>query len=136
MIRKLAILSLCCFASFVLSAQQKQNNPKGSIIFTELIHDYGTIDVGSPGNCEFKFTNTMKKPLVVRNVKPSCGCTVAKWSKEPILPGETGVIKLSYNTKIPGLFLKTITVTSNASNSSVMLQIKGNVVAYQKHQNR
>jgi len=121
------LLGVICFASFSLSAQQKHNKQNDSIIFTELIHDYGTIDVGSPGHCEFKFTNKMKKPLVISNVKPSCGCTIAKWSKEPILPGKTGVIKISYNTKIPGTFLKVITVNSNAKNSTVLLQIKGNV---------
>jgi len=127
MIRRIAILGLCSLFSFVLFAQEGQNNQKESIVFTELIHDYGTIDLGSPGHCEFRFTNTMKKPLVVHNVKPSCGCTVAKWSKEPILPGKTGMINISYNTKIPGTFLKIITVTSNAKNSTVLLQIKGNV---------
>lgn len=123
-----AILFLFCFASLTLFAQkQQQNNQNDSIIFTELIHDYGTIDVGSPGHCEFKFTNNKKTPLVISNVKPSCGCTVADWPKEPILPGKTGVIKLNYNTKIPGTFSKTITVNSNAKNSTVILQIKGNV---------
>lgn len=122
-----AILFLSCFASFTLMAQKQQKNQNDSIIFTQTMFDYGTIDVGSSGSCEFKFTNGMKTPLVVSNVKPSCGCTVADWTKEPILPGKTGVIKLNYNTKIPGTFNKTITVNSNAKNSTVILQIKGNV---------
>ncbi|HEY5589384.1 MAG TPA: DUF1573 domain-containing protein [Paludibacter sp.] len=122
-----AILFLFCLTSTVLFGQKQQKIQNDSIIFTELIHDYGTIDVGSPGHCEFKFTNGMKTPLIVSNVKPSCGCTVADWTKEPILPGKTGVIKLNYNTKIPGTFSKTITVNSNAKNSTVILQIKGNV---------
>lgn len=121
------ILFLFCFVSLTIMAQKQQKNQNDSIIFTELIHDYGTIDVGSPGHCEFKFTNKMKTPLVISNVKPSCGCTVADWTKEPILPGKTGVIKLNYNTKIPGSFNKTITVNSNAKNATVVLQIKGNV---------
>jgi len=122
-----AILFLFCLTSTVLFGQKQQKIQNDSIIFTELIHDYGTIDVGSPGHCEFKFTNRMKTPLVVSNVKPSCGCTVADWTKEPILAGKTGLIKLNYNTKIPGTFSKTITVNSNAKNSTVILQIKGNV---------
>lgn len=120
-------LFLICLTSTILIAQKHKKNQNDSIIFTELVHDYGTIDVGSPGHCEFKFTNGMKTTLVVSNVKPSCGCTVADWTKEPILPGKTGVIKLNYNTKIPGTFSKTITVNSNAKNSTVILQIKGNV---------
>lgn len=126
MIKKLAILCFICF-SLGLSAQQKQNKQNDSIIFTKLVHDYGIIDVGSPGHCEFTFTNKKKTSLVISNVRPSCGCTVAKWSKEPILPGKTGSIKINFSTKIPGTFLKTITVTSNAKNSTVILQIRGNV---------
>jgi len=122
-----AILFLFCLATLTLMAQKQQKNQNDSINFTELIHDYGTIDVGSPGSFEFKFTNGMKTPLVVSNVKPSCGCTVADWTKEPILHGKTGVVKINYNTKIPGTFSKTITVNSNAKNSTVILQIKGNV---------
>ena len=123
MIRKLALLAFICF-SLGMSAQQKQND---SIIFTQLIHDYGTIDVGSPGHSEFTFINKKKTSLVISNVRPSCGCTVAKWSKEPILPGKTGSIKINFSTKIPGTFFKTITVTSNAKNATVTLRIKGNV---------
>jgi len=130
MIKKLAFMSLFCFAAYVLSAQKKQSLPKESIIFTALVYDYGTIEVGSPGNSVFKFTNTMKKPLVISNVKPSCGCTVAHWTKTPVLPGKTGVISLHYNTKIPGTFNKTITVRSNAKNGTVVLRIKGNVTRY------
>ena len=130
MTKKLAIISLFCLAAIVLVAQKKQSPTKDSIIFKELIYDYGTIEVGSPGNSEFIFTNTMKKPLVISNVKPSCGCTIANWTKGPILPGKTGVIKLDYNTKIPGTFNKTIVVSSNAKNKTVILTIKGNVNRY------
>jgi hypothetical protein len=132
MTKKLAILSLFSFVVIVLFAQKQQNYQNDSIVFTELIHDYGTIDVGSPGHVEFKFTNGMKTPLVISNVKPACGCTVADWTKEPIPAGKTGVIKLGYNTKIPGTFSKTITVNSNAKNATVILRIKGTVLQLQK----
>ena len=132
MTKRLAVLSLFCFAAFILMAQNKQNKDKETIIFSEMIHDYGTIEVGSPGKSEFKFTNNMKRALVISNVNPSCGCTVADWPKEPILAGKTGIIKLHYNTKIPGTFNKTIMVNSNARNPTVMLRIKGNVIRIQK----
>lgn len=133
MIKKNFLLSLCCLATVILVGQQKPPLQKDVIVFTELTHDYGTIEVGSPGHCEFRFTNTMKKALVISNVKPSCGCTVASWPKEPIPAGKTGVIKVSYNTKIPGTFYKTIAVTSNAKNATVILRIKGNVIRIQKY---
>jgi len=132
MTKKLVLLSIFCIAAFNLFAQKQQNNQKELITFTEKIHDYGTIEVGSPGDCIFKFTNNMKTALVISNVKPSCGCTVANWPKEPVLPSKTGVIKLNYNTKIPGTFNKTIVVTSNAKNANVLLRIKGNVIRLQK----
>ena len=132
MTKKLVLLSIFCMTVFILFAQKQQNNQKELITFTEKIHDYGTIEVGSPGDCVFIFTNNMKTALVISNVKPSCGCTVANWPKQPILPGNTGVIKLNYNTKIPGTFNKTIVVTSNAKNANVLLRIKGNVIRLQK----
>ena len=128
--RVTVILFLFCLTSFVLVAQKGQSDQKEAIVFTTLTYDYGTIGIGSPGKCEFKFTNTMKKPLVIHNVKPSCCCTKAYWPKEPIQPGKSGVIKLDYNTKIPGTFNKTITVSSNAKNSTVIIHIKGNVTRY------
>ena len=130
MTKKLAFIFVFCFTAIVLSAQKKQNHPKDAIIFTALVYDYGNIEVGSPGKSVFKFTNMMKKPLVISNVKPSCGCTVANWTKTPVLHGKTGVITLHYNTKIPGTFNKTITVRSNAKNGTVILRIKGNVIRY------
>jgi len=133
--KKQALLCIFFVVAFGLFAQKNQNKPKESILFTELTYDYGTIEVGSPGDSEFKFTNNMKTALVINNVKPSCGCTIANWPKEPILPGKTGVIKLNYNTKIPGTFNKTITVSSNAKNATVILRIKGNVIRFQKYKN-
>jgi hypothetical protein len=133
MIKKIFLLSLCCLATVILVGQQKPLLQKEGIVFNGLTHDYGTIEVGSPGHCEFRFTNTMKKALVISDVKPSCGCTVASWPKEPVPAGKTGVIKINYNTKIPGTFYKTIAVNSNAGNATVILRIKGNVIRFQNN---
>jgi hypothetical protein len=59
----------------------------------------------------------------------SCGCTVPEWPKEPIPSGNTGVIKVKYDTNRLGTFTKTITVMSNATNSAVTITIKGNIIA-------
>ncbi len=96
--------------------------------FESTVHDYGTIEQGSDGTYEFKFTNDGKTPLILSNVRSSCGCTVPSWTKEPVAPGKEGAIKVVYNTHNMGSFNKTVTVSSNAKNSEVMLQIKGNVV--------
>jgi hypothetical protein len=92
-------------------------------------HDYGNIKQGENGECEFKFTNTGKEPLVITNCQGSCGCTVPQCPKEPILPGKTGVVKVKYDTNRVGGIYKTVTVTSNAKSGNVVLTIKGNVEA-------
>ena len=93
----------------------------------KLEHDYGTIKQGGNGECEFKFTNNGKEPLVITNCQGSCGCTVPQCPKEPILPGKVGVIKVKYDTNRPGQIYKTVTVNSNAKSGNVVLTIKGNV---------
>lgn len=121
------------FVIFTLAsvAQSPQTAEKDSIIFDKLVHDYGTMVQGADGNCEFVFTNKGQKPLILSNVRASCGCTVPSWPQEPILPGNTGTIKVGYNTSIIGGFSKIVTVVSNAANSQVILTIKGNVTPKQ-----
>jgi len=118
-------------ASLSIQAQEKQVNPQDSIVFEKTTHDYGTIVQGADGNSEFKFTNKGKSPIILSNVHASCGCTVPEWPKEPILPGKTSSIKVTYNTANLGSFGKTISVSSNAVNSTVVLTIKGNVTPKQ-----
>ena len=68
------------------------------------------------------------EPLILSNVKASCGCTTPKYTQKPVMPGEKGVIDVHYNTNNVGGFSKTVTVTSNAvNNDRVVLRIKGNV---------
>lgn len=95
---------------------------------TEVI-DYGTIEQHSDGVRLFAFTNEGDAPLLITNVKTSCGCTVPSYSKEPILPGKSGELKIKYDTKRLGAFTKTITVTSNAEGGNKILKIKGNIIA-------
>jgi hypothetical protein len=97
------------------------------ISFDKLVHDYGTIELNGNGDCQFTFTNTGKEPLVLTNVRSSCGCTVPSWPREPILPGKTGVIDVKYNTSRAGTINKSVVVTSNAKTSTVTLQIRGEV---------
>ncbi len=107
--------------------EKTESDKVSEITFTETEHDYGTIEYNGNGEYEFVFENTGDSPLVLKNVKTSCGCTASEWSKEPINEGDTGKIKVSYRTTIPGSFSKSITVFSNASNPMVTLRIKGNV---------
>lgn len=98
--------------------------------FEKMDHNFGKIkEDGGPANYNFKFTNTGKIPLVIQGVQASCGCTTPEWSKEPILPGKTGFIKVSYNPEQrPGIFTKSITVNANVQKSPYVLTISGDVI--------
>ena len=117
------------------AAPAPADNPNAPVItFDKTVHDYGTVPFGGDGTCTFKFTNTGKEPLLVQQPRSSCGCTVPSWPKEPILPGNSDEIKVTYNTKKAGPINKTVTVTSNAKNGTVVLRITGNVEAQQTQQ--
>lgn len=112
------------------TGEVKPDNPNApEITFVSEIHDYGTIKQGADGNCEFKFKNTGKDPLIISNARGSCGCTVPTWPKEPIMKGQTSVIKVHYDTNRIGAFTKTITLNSNAKTDTRVLTIKGVVDA-------
>jgi hypothetical protein len=125
------VLSFMCLLSVGLNAQDKQTETIETIVFDKTVHEYGTIERGGDGNSEFKFTNKGKEPLILTNVRSSCGCTVPQWPREPILPGESGVIKVKYDTNRMGAINKSVIVSSNATNPTVVLRIKGKVVAKQ-----
>jgi len=101
---------------------------QGVMKFKEETHNFGKIPQGTPVSTEFVFTNTGNAPIVLSEVKASCGCTTPEWTKTPVLPGKTGVIKATYNAAAPGSFNKSITVTSNAESPSITLFLKGEVV--------
>ena len=96
--------------------------------FEEEVIDYGKIPHNSDGNRVFKFKNVGKSPLIIEKTKGSCGCTVPTYVKEPIMPGETGEIKVKYATNRVGRFSKTVTITSNASEPNKVVRIKGEVL--------
>lgn len=92
--------------------------------------DYGKIKHASTGVRFFKFTNTGAAPLVITNAQGSCGCTVPTWPKEPIMPGQSEYIKVSYDTQRTGQFTKSVTLTTNAAaGTTTHLTIKGEVEA-------
>jgi hypothetical protein len=126
--KKIFLLSVFAFMLVVNAfSQQAVADTTLTIQFDALVHDYGTIVKGSDGSCEFVFKNMGQTPLILNNVAASCGCTVPQWTREPVQPGKSGSIKVSYNTQIVSTFAKSITVISNAKNSPVILTIKGTV---------
>jgi len=116
-----------------MSKQEKSNNalaknPNAPMIkFDKVVHNYGEINQHDDGKCEFKFTNTGKEPLILSNVRSSCGCTVPVWPRQPILPGQSDVINVKYDTKRIGIINKSVQVYSNATEKTVVLKIKGKI---------
>jgi hypothetical protein len=124
------ILILCAviigFASFRASAQDDQ---KPEFKFNEEKHDFGKIPQGIPVTTVFEFTNVGKTPLILTEVRPTCGCTIADYTKTPVAPGQKGTIKITYNAAGAYPFNKTIVVTSNAKTPVKDLVIVGEVIA-------
>ena len=132
--KKYALICLFATMAFMANAQEVGQNdiPEhgAKIRFEEMEHQYGTIQKGGNGDCEFTFWNDGDEPLILQTVKASCGCTTPKYTQKPVMPGEKGTIKVHYNTNNVGGFTKTVTVTSNAVDEPrVVLRIKGTVTA-------
>ncbi len=129
--KKLLLLLTLISACFLSNAQN--NSPNAPVFkFVEETHDFGNIAEGPEAMIDFTFTNTGKEPLIIQQCSASCGCTTPDWSKEPILPGQKGSIKVKYTTKDRvGSFNKTVYIRSNAKSSSERYEIfiKGNVIA-------
>jgi hypothetical protein len=100
------------------------------ISFDKETHDYGKIEQHANGECVFTFTNNGTEPLTISNAKGSCGCTVPQWPRESVAPGQTGEIKVKYDTKRIGIINKSVTIQSNAVNSPTkIIRIKGEIKA-------
>ena len=123
------LLVLTLFMSAIgFSQDQAKKEKLGTISFESDEIDYGSIEQNADGVRVFKFTNSGDAPIVISNAKGSCGCTVPTYSKNVIAPGETGEIQVKYDTNRIGKFTKTVTLTSNASEPSKVLRIKGEVL--------
>ena len=115
---------LLIFVSQILMAQGN----KGPIIkFDNESYNFKEIIQGSKAEIDFVFTNVGDEPLIISNVRSTCGCTVPKWTNEPVKPGEKGKITVKYDSNRIGNFSKQITVSSNANNGNVVLLITGKV---------
>ena len=118
----------CVVATMLFALATMSQTPV--ITFTNGTHDFGKInEADGKVSTTFVFKNEGMSPLVLSNVRASCGCTTPKWTHEPIEPGQTGEITVTYNPSgRPGRFQKTVTVTSNATEPTTKLYIKGEVI--------
>ena len=141
--KKILLIALVAFFGMQVQAQTQKQKVNVSeveavsktkaenyaeITFDTLRYDFGKFSKDEPQvRCSFPFTNTGTAPLIIHQAFASCGCTVPTYTKEPIKPGEKGVIDVTYDGsgKFPGHFQKTITVRSNGINEVVRLTIEG-----------
>ena len=107
--------------------KEEKTQADATIDFESKVVDYGVIDHNADGVRKFVFTNNGTEPLIIKQAKGSCGCTVPTWPREPIAAGETAEIGVKYATTRVGKFTKTITLNTNASKKPVILTIKGEV---------
>jgi len=113
---------LCCGPAAV----SQQVNP---LRFSEETFDFGKIyEEDGPVTHDFVLTNNSNRPVTILTVKPSCGCTTPEWTREPILPGKSGIIRAQYDPQYrPGFFHKSLTVTTDYNSQPITLYIKGQV---------
>lgn len=121
---KRILLIAAIFCSVAAVAQQ------AVLTVNKTTHDFGKInEADGRVTTVFEVKNEGMVPLILSNVRASCGCTTPKWTKEPIAPGQTGQITVTYNPNgRPGRFQKTVTITSNATEATTRLYIKGEVI--------
>jgi len=92
-------------------------------------HDFGKIPDTAPVETSFVITNTGDKPLLVTNAQGSCGCTVPEYPKEPLAPGESRDMKVSFNPNgKEGVNNKTVTITANTEPATTIINIKSDVI--------
>lgn len=123
-IPSLLIALLCCLS---VNMMQAQDTDARKINFDKTTHDFGEVEHAAPTQTAFTFTNTSEAPVKLKNVRASCGCTTPNWPREVINPGETGEIKVKYNSTRVGRFTKSVTVTYDSVERPIVLYIKGNV---------
>lgn len=123
------ILLVCAVILGFAFTASAQDSEKPVFKFNEEKHDFGKIPQGTPVTTVFEFTNVGKEPLILTDVRPTCGCTIADFTKTPVKAGEKGSIKITYNAAVAAPFNKPIIVTSNASIPQKTLNIVGEVVA-------
>lgn len=124
--KKILLSSVFVLGAFILGKAQeiKITNYDNNTV------EYGKINRSSDGKRVIKIKNIGKKPLIISNIATSCGCTVPKWTVEPIAPGKDGEITVTYNTANMGNFNKVITISSNdVKNPSLAVKIQGTVIS-------
>ena len=131
--KKIVFLIIAFFAAFFTSKfiqnaySEEKTIQLTQIDFNQTEHNFSTLKKDREASIYFKYKNTGQNPLKISSISSRCGCTIPKWSKDPLLPNQTDSILVSYDAKEMGYFSKEIYVISNAQTSPDVLYIKGMV---------
>lgn len=130
--KRIILTAIVLLTGFAFAMSQDANTPapkaESKLAFAQKVVDLGEIPKGIPATATYEFVNNSNKPVVITNVRTSCGCTDKKYPKEPIKPGEKSQVQATYNAATLGTFQKTVTVTTNEGTTPTVLRIKGKVV--------
>ncbi len=128
--KNLILATVLMIAVLGLSSFNTNNpgNATASMSFSSMIYDFGKVEKGAPVSHNFEFSNPASESIRITKVSASCGCTVTDYTREEVAPGAKGFVKATYNAAKAGAFSKTVSVYHNASETPVVLTIKGEVV--------
>ncbi|MBS9767665.1 MAG: DUF1573 domain-containing protein [Flavobacteriaceae bacterium] len=139
--KKFMVIAVAILASFSIATAQTQvkqavkqevkKEVKSALKFTKTTVDLGEIKYRKPATAVFEFVNTGKKPVIITNVRTSCGCTSKSYPKEPIKPGEKSKVEATYNASGSGSITKSVTVRTNEGARPMVLYLKAKVVKEQ-----
>ena len=128
--KKIFLLMKVVSSMTTVMAQESADKKPAEIKFDKYIHNFGEFSELSPKvTCVFTYTNVGNAPLVINQAVASCGCTVPEYTKQPVMPGQKGEIKVTYNGagKFPGHFKKSITVRTNGKVEMTRLYVEGDM---------
>lgn len=136
---KFVLLVPACFGLVLMAGvpNHSEGNAKevnwlmteGEVIVENPVHDFGKIlEDGGDVSVIYRVTNNSKETILIQDARPSCGCTVATFTKTPIEPGKSGQVKASFAPKgHPGPFNKSVTITTSGNPKSIVVSFKGTV---------
>jgi hypothetical protein len=136
--KKIILSSLVLILLVGMSSAQNSSNTVTSIVavngelpqfnWEKTSYSFGKIVQGKPVTLKYEFVNSGNAPLIISEVKPGCGCTVANYTKEAVAPGSKGFVEITYNAAAMGNFSKSVSVTANTNPNLVVLSFNGEVV--------
>ena len=129
--KKIALLATAFLFGFVAMSQTKADD---LIKMNEEKHDFGKLKQGNPVTYYFEIKNISNKPIIIENASASCGCTVPEKPEKPIMPGETGKLKVQYNASALATFTKDVYIKLAGVDQQKVVQITGEVLTAEAYE--